>query len=134
MSRYILNDNLNIYKFVDTEIARILNKQIHQTPNKKNTRVVFKSKCNKYNKNFKHVYLEFIDNDCHYTCEKSPTWKNDSAKLLFTQDDITIELPNIILSIDDIKYFESQQNNNYILGINDCRHHVCNLLDFCYPS
>ena len=129
MSNYILNDKFSIYKNIDNELGRVINNQASAGT----TTVHFKSKCSDFNPNLKHVYLEFNRKNHKYLSEHSPTWKLDTPKLFFTTDDATIRLPDISVDITEIQEFEKQNKSFYFLGINDCRHHVCKILKFCYP-
>ena len=135
MSKYIMNDRMSIYQNIEDELKRILNTKRKQPHIK--TNVFLKTKCNKKQPNMKHVYLEFTNksNNTRYICEHSPTWKDENSKPpLFNTDDICVELPGINISIDDLKAYEKEYKSLYIIGINDCRHHVCKMLKYCYPS
>lgn len=43
-------------------------------------------------------------------------------------------LPPVAYTIDDIRDFESTLPTRYILGVRDCRHHVRDLMAWCYAS
>ena len=47
---------------------------------------------------------------------------------------ITVPLPTVWNSIDDIAEFESTLPKQYLIGVRDCRHHVLDLLDYLYED
>ena len=49
------------------------------------------------------------------------------------KEELSIQLPNIEYDFDEIRDFDEQASDIYLLGLQDCRHHTWNMLQFCYP-
>jgi hypothetical protein len=47
-------------------------------------------------------------------------------------DAVLTQLPPVVHTLDDIATFEATLPKTYLLGIRDCRHHVRDLLSWCY--
>lgn len=97
-----------------------------------NTQVRFVSKAlrSRHDAQFRHVSLEFRDLDTgrFKVSEKYSFTVNNGWR-----DEFCITLPNVEWTLDDIEHFETQLRSMYIIGCNDCRHHVNDMLKLCYP-
>lgn len=132
------------YNFVYDELNRVI---INHT-SFGHTRVRFVSRnLRKKNINLRHVFLEFqrgIPNKRNnssysrmYISEHAPFWSTileERQEGLFDwEEEISIQLPNIPYGMTEIMAYDKNLPQTYMLGIRDCRHHVCDMLSFCYP-
>lgn len=133
------------YAFVYDDLQRVLN---HKS--RGNMRVRFVSRSLFTRKDvLRHVYLEFqhgyplrknnVRNASHdhtlYVAEHAPAWSYmlDDDSLHSWKEEVSIKLPNVPFSLDEIVAFDESVSPLYVLGISDCRHHVHNMLKLCYP-
>ena len=132
------------YGFIYRDLQHILEHNVSVG----DTRVRFVSRAlrNRSDTSLRHVFLEFqqkqkSDNEVKknpktqecvfYVSEHSPETID-----LFTpawKDEFSIQLPNIPFELQEIVEFEDTLPSNYVFGMRDCRHHVSDVLRFCYP-
>lgn len=132
------------YNFVHDELDRV----ITNNTSFGHTRVRFVSRnLRKKNTSFRHVFLEFqrgIPNKRNntsssriYVSEHAPFWSTiieERQEGLFDwEEEISIQLPNIPYGMTEIMTYDSNLPQTYLLGVRDCRHHVRDMLTFCYP-
>ena len=70
-------------------------------------------------------------------CESNDSYVSEIGKgfdLTIQSSEVNyMELPNINIKIKDVKQLEQQfENDAYILGFNDCRHHCNKMMDVIY--
>lgn len=133
------------YNFVYNELKRVLK---HESTGKMRVRFVSRSLRDRQDEIFKHVFLEFQEgtplrknnlnekqNYTLYVAEHAPGISyaiEDKLKFKW-KEEISIQLPNVSHTLSDIIGFDESVSNMYVPGINDCRHHVSNMLQLCYP-
>jgi hypothetical protein len=133
------------YEFIYKDLQKI----IDHGENKGDTRVRFVSRSllRKHDNFARHVFLEFqrrSSKEPHptqpmdmqiYISEHNPSWaRYTSVWRPDWKDEISIQLPNIHFDMDDIIEHEQTLPNMYMLGVRDCRHHVSDMLHFCYTD
>lgn len=131
------------YKFLYNDLNKIIDKE----DNFGHTRVRFVSRAlrNKNDNIFRHVFLEFqrgVPAKRHntstsrvYVAEHAPSWATimEQNSLFDWKDELSIQLPNIPYGFTEIIQHDKDLSPVYLLGIRDCRHHVQDMLHFCYP-
>lgn len=143
------------YQFIYKDLQKI----IDHGENKGDTRVRFVSRSliGKQDARMRHVFLEFQHHNRTeprfergsekkrfekgslwaqvYVSEHNPSWsKYTSSWKPNWKDEISIQLPNIPMDMETIIDHEQSLPNMYILGVRDCRHHVSDMLNFCYQD
>lgn len=133
------------YHFLYTELQRVITE-----PSNGETRVRFVSRSlrNRQDNRFKHVFLEFqkgtpmrkrfekkSDDIQVYVAEHAPvlSYMFDDTFSVDWKEELSIQLPNITCSFEQIREFDEMSSDIYVLGIQDCRHHTVNMLNLCYP-
>lgn len=44
-----------------------------------------------------------------------------------------MQLPGVELSLQELLDYQDTLPKHYLIGVRDCRHHVIDVLNFCYP-
>lgn len=134
------------YQFIYKDLQKI----IDHGENKGDTRVRFVSRSliGKQDGRMRHVFLEFQHHKAKkvesqkgslwaqvYISEHNPSWvKYTSTWKPNWKDEISIQLPNIPMDMETIIEHEESLPSMYVLGVRDCRHHVSDMLNFCYQD
>jgi hypothetical protein len=131
------------YDFIYRDLQKIINHGDHQGDTR--VRFVSRSLIRKQDSMARHVFLEFQNSASNppknpmytllYVSEHNPSWaRNASVWKTDWKDEISIQLPNIPMDMDDIMSHEKTLPSMYMLGVRDCRHHVSDMLHFCYQD
>lgn len=140
--------NKRWYDFVHEEIVRVS----RHSSGFGHTRVRFVSRSlPKVDPRFaRHVFLEFQrgappskrrpsnDGTRIYISEHCPKWDNsredEHLRSQFEwKEELSLQLPNIPYGMREIVSYDEHLPDHYVLGFRDCRHHVVDMLRFCYP-
>lgn len=126
------------YQFIYKDIRTVLQHSESNNKNKNNVgvRFVSRSLMGKKDRLMRHVFLEFDLHKTLYVSEHNPSWARSSTESVSTcwKDEISIRLPNTHRTLDELVDYENKLPNMYMLGVRDCRHHVSDMLCFCYPD
>lgn len=143
-----LKDHGRYYDFLYEDLQKIIEHGEHDGHTQ--VRFVSRSLRGKRDKQFRHVYLEFQQKNRSkrqknpwkharvYISEHNPSWarnsNDDNGVHYCWKDEISIHLPNVAHDMNDIIDHEQGLPGVYMLGVRDCRHHVSDMLSFCYPD
>ena len=112
------------YKFIYKDIKKVMNVE-----SKGHTKMRFVSRALRYNNdNLRHLSVECTHKNEVHIFEKYWIDISDGGWL----DEFCITLPNVEYSVQELKEMEMQLTPVYIIGLNDCRHHVSAILSMCY--
>ena len=132
------------YNFVYRELKRVLK---HESEGTMRVRFVSRSLRERQDRYFKHVFLEFQEGtplrknnlECTdftlYVAEHAPaiSYALEDITNIKWKEEISIQLPNVSHDLEEIVHFDETVSGMYVPGVNDCRHHVTNMLQLCYP-
>ena len=138
-----LENHGRYYDFLYEDLKKIIEHGEHKGHTQ--VRFVSRSLRGKRDGQFRHVYLEFRQqqpqrkkkspwkNTRVYISEHNPSWARNDNKSPFYRDEISLLLPNVDHDMSEIIEHEEGLPGVYVLGVRDCRHHVSDMLSFCYP-
>ena len=144
-----LENHGQYYDFLYDDLQKIIEHGEHKGHTQ--VRFVSRSLRGQRDTQFRHVFLEFRQqqqnqhknkpwmNSRLYISEHNPYWarnnnNNNNKKTLYYRDEISILLPNVTHDMRKIIDHEEGFPGMYVLGVRDCRHHVSDMLSFCYPD
>lgn len=138
-----LKNHKEYYDFIYTDLKKIVERGEHRGHTQ--VRFVSRSLRGKRDKRFRHVFLEFQQSPKTfsqknpwkqvYVSEHNPSWaRNSNHGIPHWKDEISIQLPNVSHDMHGIIEHEQALPRMYVLGVRDCRHHVSDMLSFCYPD
>lgn len=143
--------NKRWYDFVHQELVRVSS---DKSSSFGHTRVRFVSRSlhNVDPRFARHVFLEFqrgqppskrrlskdTDTTRIYISEHCPKWdstrEDEHLRYQFEwEEELSVQLPNIPYGMREIVSYDQHLPDHYVLGFRDCRHHVVDMLRFCYP-
>jgi hypothetical protein len=144
-----LDNHKEYYDFIYTDLKKIVERGEHRGHTQ--VRFVSRSLRGKQDKQFRHVFLEFQKSPNKsfsqknpwkqvYVSEHNPVWArssnncNNNMPQTQWKDEISIQLPNVSHDMHEIIEHERGFSRMYVPGMRDCRHHVSDMLSFCYPE